>query len=59
MNQRIAEALQAKEKGHWACVDLGGTALWAASASVALAECPFSLALPWFISQTQPDVIRP
>jgi len=37
------------EKGRWAGVALDGTGRWPASASVALAECPFSLPLVRFI----------
>ncbi|TSJ78502.1 hypothetical protein [Rariglobus hedericola] len=37
------------EKKHWAGVALGGTTLWVASASVALAERLFSLTLVRFI----------
>ena len=39
---------------HPVAVALGGMARWATSASVALAECPFSLALAQFISETRP-----
>ncbi len=45
----------ARGKGHWAGVALGGMARWATSASVALAEHPFSLALVRFISHTHPN----
>jgi hypothetical protein len=45
INQAIAEALRTKEKVHWARVALGGMARWTTSASVALAERPFSSVL--------------
>jgi hypothetical protein len=55
INQTIGEALRATQEEHWACVALGGMARWATSASIALAECTFCLALARFFSETRPS----